>query len=119
MGRGKKNRDTTLTPGWQDAVDASEAHDDEARLAGTGVVHEGGGPVHMVKLTEDQHREVGDKLAATLVRIEELKAEKKQALKDFKEDITDLEDRRDVLRDEWRSGVRKEGAQPALPGVDA
>lgn len=114
--RSKKNRDTTLTPGWQEAADASAEQDE---LSGTGVEHDGAGPVHLVKLTEDQHREVGDKLAATLLEIEQRKAEKKKVVKEFKDELADLEERRDVLRDEWVSGTRKESAQPPLPGLDS
>lgn len=98
--------------GWQDAVDASQ------QLDGTGVTIEGGGPVVTVKLSEDQHRAVGDELAATLLQIEERKAEKKRVTKEFKDDIAVLEERRDILRDEWRSGVRKEDAQASLPGME-
>lgn len=114
--RAKKKRNTDSTD-FQEAVDASAAHDDE--LAGTGVEHDGAGPVHLVKLTEEQHREVGDKLAATLLEIEQRKAERKKVTKDLKGGIELLELRRDVLRDEWVSGQRKEDAQPPLPGMDS
>lgn len=119
--KSKKSTDTTLTPDeWKGAVQASTAQDGaDDELAGTGVEHDGAGPVHLVKLTEDQHREVGDKLAATLLEIEQKKAEKKQVVKEFKEDLFLLEVRRDTLRDEWTSGQRKESAQPPLPGFDS
>lgn len=114
----KRKKNEPVPEGWQDAVDASDALDDQDD-GPDGVEHDGAGPVYLRKLSEEEHRAVGDQLAATLVRIEELKAEKKKVTKEFKDDITDLEEKRDVLRDEWRSGVRKEGAQPDLPGMDS
>lgn len=104
--------------GWQDVVDASD------ELEGTGVEHDGAGPQLLVKLSEDEHRQVGDELTKTLRAIERVKAEKKATAKEFKDEIEDLELRRDTLRDEWDSGNRKIEppvitAQETLPGVDA
>jgi hypothetical protein len=115
--RASKKKRNTDSSAFHESVEASQAHDDE--LAGTGVEHDAAGPVHLVKLTEDQHREVGDKLAATLLEIEQRKAEKKKVTKEFKDDITLLELKRDTLRDEWTSGQRKEDAQPPLPGLSS
>ncbi len=109
----KRNSDSAA---FSEAVEASAAHDE---FEGTGVIHEGGGPVILVNLTESEHRKVGDELAATLLRIEERQAEKKLTVKEFKDEIADLEARRDSLRDEWVSGQRKEPAQVGLPGVDS
>lgn len=113
----KKTRKTDSSA-FQEAVDASQ------QLDGTGVTIEGGGPVVTVKLSEEEHRAVGDKLTATLREIERVKAVKKQTAKGFKDDLTILEARRDSLRDEWDTGLRKVeppvvADQVALPGLEA
>jgi hypothetical protein len=111
MSRAKKQPRNTDSSAFSDAVEASQ------QLDGTGVLHEGGRPVHLVKLSDDERNEVGDKLAKKLLLI----AEKEQIAKDEagarRNELKKLREDRDNLRDEWLSGMRKVDAQASLPGV--
>lgn len=119
MVRAAKKQRNTDSSDFQEAVDASAVQDE---LAGTGVEHDGAGPSVTVKLSEEEHRAVGDKLTSTLREIERVKQDKKAAAKEFREELADLEEQRDTLVKEWDSGNRTVEPpvvtqQATLPGV--
>ncbi len=119
MVRAAKKQRNTDSSDFQEAVEASAVQDE---LAGTGVVYDGAGPAFVVKLSEEEHRAVGDKLTHTLREIERVKQDKKAAAKDFRDELSDLEEQRDTLVQEWDSGNRTieppvVTAQVTLPGV--
>jgi hypothetical protein len=112
MAKRKRNTDSSA---FTDAVEASAEKDE---LDGTGTVIEGGGPVHLVKLTEQERAAAGEHLASLLHDLAEVEQEAKDAAAAKRKDIKTRRKAIAELREEVLSGVRKEDAQPALPGVD-
>jgi hypothetical protein len=94
----KKNKDTTLTDG---AVSGDgEAYFEE-------------------KLSDGERGRVGTQLAELLTEIAELEQEARDSAGTFRNDLKKMREDRDVLRDQYLSGVRKKPAQQKLPNTEA
>lgn len=124
MGRVTKKTGTRKTKqqapeAWKEPVEASEALDDEGEDGedGTGVEHDGAGPVYVEKLTAEQLAQVADDLSERLFTIAKLEQDQRDANGAYRKKLKKLREERDRLRDEHRSGKRKVGAQRGLPGV--
>jgi len=109
-----RNKDSSK---FAKAVRAS-ADADADELAGTGVEHTDAGPVYLEKLTPDERQSVGDDLAELLLDIAEKEQRARDAASGARDELKTLREKRDELRDQWLSGVRKRPAQGALPGVE-
>jgi len=96
--KAKKNKDTTLT---------------EGAVSGDGEV------VYEEKLSEGERGRVGTQLAELLTEIAELEQEARDSAGTFRNDLKKMREDRDVLRDQYLSGVRKKPAQQKLPGTEA
>jgi hypothetical protein len=114
-----KNKNAKAPEEWKDAVAASADLDDEDDDDGTGVTHEGGQPIYLEKLTAEERLDVGDKLSKKLLLIAEKEQKAKDAAGAARNELKDLREDRDKLRDEWLSGMRKRPAQQSLPAVES
>jgi hypothetical protein len=111
MARAKKARNTD-SAAFTEAVEASTA------LDGTGVQHDGAGPVVTEKLSADERHEAGQHLADKLVQLAEVEQDYKDTSAKFRKDIKARKKAIVELRDEVASGMRQVPAQRGLPGVD-
>lgn len=106
----QRNKDSSK---FKDAVDAS------TKLDGTGVVHEDGQAFYKEKLSSSDRAAVGEELAELLVEIAEREQEARDSAGTFRNELKDMREKRDSLRDQYLSGMRKRPAQEKLPGTEA
>lgn len=117
MARGKgKTKRNTDSAAFSEAVQASDAQD---KLNGTGVVHEGGGPVYLEKLSETERAEAGERLADKLLELAEVEQEYKDSAGSYRKQIKQRKKAIAELRDEVHEGMRKRPAQQALPNTSS
>lgn len=112
MAKKKRNTDSAA---FTDAVEASREQDE---LEGTGVEHDGAGPVHLVRLTDEERAKAGEHLASLLHDLAAVEQDAKDAAAARRKDIKARKAVIAELREEVLSGMRKEEAQAILPGVE-